>query len=93
MASKEVKLKITSAIAVDGKIVKRGETVVLAEAAAKNLLDRGRAELAEASDDTSEFAKMKVKELKEYALELDIDGADGMNKAELVAAIEAALAE
>ncbi len=49
MADKQVKLKITSAIAIGGDIKRPGTVVTVAEDVAKNLLHRGRAELATAA--------------------------------------------
>lgn len=55
MADKQVKLKITSAIAIGGKIQRPGTVVSVAEDVAKNLLHRGRAELATAAaEDTGD---------------------------------------
>ncbi|AVO37387.1 hypothetical protein [Pukyongiella litopenaei] len=48
MADKQVKLKITSAIAIGGQIQRAGTVVAVSEDVAKNLLHRGRAELATA---------------------------------------------
>lgn len=55
MADKQVKLKITSAIAIGGEIKRPGTVVSVAEDVAKNLLHRGRAELATAgaADETT----------------------------------------
>lgn len=50
MAEKQLKLKITSAIAIGGEIKRAGTIVTVAEDVAKNLLHRGRAELATAAD-------------------------------------------
>ena len=49
MADKQVKIKITSAIAIGGKIKTPGTIVTVSEDIAKNLLHRGRAELATAA--------------------------------------------
>lgn len=46
MADKQVKIKITSAVAIGGEIKRPGSVVTVAEEFAKNLLHRGRAELA-----------------------------------------------
>lgn len=53
MADKSIKLMITSAIAIDGKIQRAGQIVTVSESVAKNLLSRGRAELAELDEDTA----------------------------------------
>jgi Rho termination factor, N-terminal domain. len=96
MANKQATIKITSAIGIDGKIKKPGTIITVDEDVAKNLLQRGRAVLDTAEgieDKQGDLTKLSVAELKEYAKHLDIDGADGMKKAELIGAIEAAEAE
>lgn len=92
MAEKKVKIKITSAIAVEGQIIKPDQEITVSEAVAKNLLNRGRAELAE-KPDTKPLKSMTVAELKDYAFDRDIDVDEDMKKAELIDAIEAAEAE
>ena len=88
MAEKTVKVKITSAIAIAGKIKTPGTTVEIGE----DLISRGRAELAKgmAAKAEGDLGKMKVADLKVIAAELEIDGYDGMNQAKLIAAIEEA---
>jgi|GEM_PF-1457178 len=92
MAEKTVKVKITSAIAIAGKIKTPGTTVEIGEDLAKNLIGRGRAELAKGKSAKAEgdLGKMKVADLKDIAADLEIDGYDGMNQAKLIAAIEEA---
>lgn len=51
MGLKTFVLKLTSAIAVDGVVLKAGELVELVEAEAKSLLARGKAVLATIEDD------------------------------------------
>lgn len=46
----EITLKLTSAIAVDGEILKAGRLVQVTDSEAKNLLGRGKAVLATASE-------------------------------------------
>ena len=54
MADKQVKIKITSAVAIGGEIKRPGTVVTVAEELAKNLLHRGRAEVATSdADDAS----------------------------------------
>lgn len=54
MADKQVKIKITSAVAIGGEIKRPGAVVTVAEELAKNLLHRGRAEVATGdADDAS----------------------------------------
>ncbi|KPU84846.1 hypothetical protein JI58_01315 [Marinosulfonomonas sp. PRT-SC04] len=91
MADKQIKLKITSAIVIGGEIIVAGTTVTVAEALAKNLMHRGRAELLTASGKGG--GEKSVAELKVIAEGLEIDGAANMKKAELIEAIEAAQSE
>lgn len=83
--------------------------ITVSEADAKNLMQRERAVLAteeniaaaddgddggdDGGDGEKRLSEHTVPELKARAAELEIDGADGMKKAELVAAIEAAEAD
>lgn len=102
MADKKVALNITSAVAIGGKIIvpssPDAKGILVEETLAKNLLHRGRAELAtdnetDDDDDDKPLADMNVAELKTIANGLGIDGADGMKKAELIKAIEKAESE
>jgi hypothetical protein len=91
MADKQVKIKITSAVSIGGEIKRPGTVVTVAEDLAKNLLNRGRAELATGED--KPLSKMSADELKALAATLEIDGADSMKKAELIEYIELAQSE
>lgn len=91
MAEKQVKLKITSAIAIGGEIKPAGSVVTVPEGLAKNLMHRGRAELVTAAGDG--LGDKTVAELKVIAEELEIDGAANMKKGTLIEAIEAAQTE
>ncbi len=97
--SKMAELKITSAVVIAGKIVRPDQgnesIVTVDERVAKNLLDRGKAELTTADDDADDkpLDEYTVPQLKALAKDYKIDGADGMKKAELIAAIEAVEAE
>lgn len=93
-------LKLTSAIVVDGGIVKAGALVELSEAEAKNLLSRGKAVLATASDgydgnddddETSgvDLSRLNKTQLQEIAKGHGIAFEDSTTKAQLIAAIEA----
>jgi hypothetical protein len=88
MADKQVKIKITAAVVIDGEIVTAGKQVDVAESVAKNLMQRERAELA-----TGGKNKLSVDDLKAKAKDLGIDGYANMKKAALAAAIEAAESE
>jgi hypothetical protein len=91
MADKNVKIKITSAVAIGGEIKRPGTVVTVAEELAKNLLHRGRADLA--TGEGKPLSKMSADELKALAVTLEINGADGMKKAELIEYIELAQSE
>lgn len=91
MADKKVKIKITSAVSIDGKIKIPGRVVTVAEELAKNLLHRGRAEVA--TGEGKPLSKMSADELKALAATLEIDGAEGMKKADLIEYIELAQSE
>jgi len=95
--AKQIEIKITAAVVIDGGIVTPGNKVTVDEATAKNLMQRGKAELStvKADDDGSDggdkpLGKMTVEELKAEAKDIGIEGADSMNKAKLIAAIEEA---
>jgi hypothetical protein len=51
MAKQTVTLKLTSSIAVQGAILKRGQLVEVSENEAQSLLHRGKAELATVADE------------------------------------------
>lgn len=95
-------LFLTSAIVVDGGIVKAGQMVELSEPEAKNLLSRGKARLAtaddgyEGADDESsgvDLSKLKKAQLQEIAKGHEIEFDDKTTVAQLIAAIEAKEAE
>lgn len=96
MAGNQIKLIITSAIAIGGQIKTPGTEVTVDEDLAKNLMHRGRAELAtdggQAKADKP-LAEQTVPQLKALAATFDIEGAANMNKADLVAAIDEAQSE
>jgi len=98
MADKKIHLKISSAVAIGGKIIVPGKgkksEVTVDEPLAKNLLSRGRAELLTDDDAAeSDLSKSSVADLKAMAVELEIEGSDNMKKPALIAAVEAALGE
>lgn len=95
-------LKLTSAIVVDGGIVKAGQLVELSETEAKNLLARGKAVLATAADGYEEdddessgvdLSKLNKTQLQEIAKGHEIAFEESTTKAQLIAAIEAKEAE
>lgn len=92
--TKTVDIECTSAFMAAGKMITPKKVVRdVPGADARALERRGKAKIVkgveEAGDDKA-LDEMTVAELKALAQELEIDGADGMKKAELVAAIEAA---
>lgn len=102
MSKKTCKVKITSAVAFGGEIKRPGTIMDLPEDQAKNLLERGRAELYTAGDkaeggdsgdgdDTDpSLDEMSDDELRLEAIDYEIDGAEDMSREDLIAAIEAA---
>lgn len=90
-------LKLTSAMVIAGGVVRAGTTVELDQATAKDFLRRGKAELISApaeaeqpaQDDAEvDLSKLNKAQLVEVAEQLNIEGAAGMTKAELLEAIE-----
>lgn len=91
-------LKITSAIAVKGVVVRPGQLIEMTNAEAINLLQRGKAELATEADEVKEDApvdlsKLSKAQLVEAAAALGIDLKDSDTKAAIISAIEAKKAE
>ena len=93
-------LKLTSAIVVDGEIIRAGSLVELSEPEAKNLLGRGKARLATAADgapvddedeETSgvDLSKLNKTQLQEIAKGHEIEFDNKTTVAQLIAAIEA----
>lgn len=97
--AKSYVLKLTSAVAIDGAISKAGSLVELSELEAKNLLARGKGVLATAEDGLdlddeqaepgTDLAKLNKADLLDLAKTKGVDVADGMTKAQIIAAIEA----
>lgn len=95
--AKSYVLKLTSAIAVDGAICKAGSLVELSELEAKNLLARGKGVLATIEDGAEEeqhepetsMDKLNKTDLLALAQKQGVEVADGMTKAQIIAAIEA----
>ena len=94
---KNYTLKLTSAIVVDGDIIRAGNLVELSEPEAKNLLSRGKAVLAtaddgfEGEDETSgvNLSKLNKTQLQEIATGHGIEFEKSTTVAKLIAAIEA----
>ncbi|MCA0905141.1 Rho termination factor N-terminal domain-containing protein [Ruegeria marisrubri] len=91
MGQKSIKILVTAAFSFEGAIRTPGQTLTVPEDLAKNLFERGRAELANGGEDVDKpLDEMTVAELRDLAKEYEIDGADKMKKPELIDAIEAA---
>lgn len=91
------KLKLSSAMVINGGVVRAGTTVELDEPTAKDFLRRGKAELISAPEpevvkaseaEEIDLSKMTKPQLAAVAEQLGIEGVDGMTKADLVKAIE-----
>ena len=99
--SNKIALELTSAVVIGGKVKPRGSEVHVDAKLAKNLLQRGKAKLADGPAPSPEpdentavpLDKHSVADLKVIAAEYEIEGADKMNKADLIAAIEAVEAD
>jgi len=94
---KTVDLECTSAFMVKGKMITPKKIVRGVPAAdADNLVRRGKAKIVAAGPVEGDEAEvpdlndLTVDELKDTAKEYEIEGAEKMKKAELIAAIEAA---
>lgn len=96
-------LVLTSAIAIDGAILRAGSLVEVSEREAKNFLHRGKARLATVEDGAPEASaesdgadderdvnldRLNKNQLSELAIQLSIEPGE-MTKAQLVDAIEA----
>jgi hypothetical protein len=98
MSQKTFLLKLTSALVIDGVICTAGETVEVSEAEAKNFLHRGKATLAEVSEEQTDeqisgdkdLMKLTKDELFALAKEAGVETNDRMVKNEIVAALNAA---
>lgn len=85
-------LKLTSAIAVDGEVMKAGSLVEVSAIEAKNLLGRGKAELhgeQPGDPDDVDINKMNKQQLIAVAEQMEIEVSDSMTKAQLIEAISA----
>ncbi|WP_320179655.1 Rho termination factor N-terminal domain-containing protein [Roseovarius pacificus] len=94
--AKKIEIKITSAVVLDGEIVKPKSKVRVDAKIARNLVARGKAEELDSGageDGEKPLDEHTVPELKEIAKEYGVEGADKMKRADLIAAIEAAEAE
>lgn len=100
MAKKTYTLKCTSAFMAGGKMIVPEDVVPnVPEADAKSLIRRGKAKIVDSIDaddadtEVPALSELSVDELKATAKEYEIEGAEKMKKAELIAAIETAEAE
>lgn len=59
--AKEIAIKITSAIVLGGEVVRPDTVITVTEREAKNLLQRGKAELAVSQDKAPAKSKAKAK--------------------------------
>lgn len=93
--SKSIVLKLTSAIVIDGEVIKAGSLVEVSESEAKNLLHRGKAVIHYEQPDHEQvdITKLNKDQLVDLADQLEIEGADKLTKAQLIEAITAAQAE
>lgn len=89
-----VDLIITSAVAIDGEIVKKGCNVSVPKKLASDLMRRGKAELPEAGVESQEvsLADMSELELKKTADDLGIKNIKTKSRDEIIALIEKATA-
>jgi hypothetical protein len=100
---KQVAIKLTSAIGIGGILYRAGSVIEVSDEAAKDLLRRGKGELAtaadeeeyeEGGDDFPDLSKMSKAKLLEIAASGGLtDITDANTKAEIIAAIEAAVQE
>ena len=97
--SRTIFLVLTSAIAIDGGICRAGQLVEVSELEAKNFLARGKARLATADDgapvseehdDLPDLSRLNKAQLLQFCVDKEIEANDGMTKAQLLEAIEAA---
>lgn len=87
---KALLLKLTSAITMDGEVVKAGAVIEVTEREAKNLLGRGKAVLNEDQlPEEVDITTLSKPDLAEMAAELEIEGYDKMTKDQLITAINA----
>ena len=88
--TKSVNVELTSAVVVNGEIATAGEVIEVTEKAARNLMRRGKAVLADEQPvDESELSELTVAEFRDLADDAGITGYSDMRKAELIAALEA----
>lgn len=90
--SKSIVLKLTSAIVVDGEVMKADSLVEVSESEAKNLLHRGKAVIHDEQRDYEpiDLSKLNKDQLIDLADQYEIDGADKLTKAQLIEVITAA---
>lgn len=88
-------LKLTSSVVIDGAIRRAGAQVEVSETLARDLMRRGKAELAEMpegapvdSQPQIDLSGMTKEQLLEVAAGLEIANIEKMNKTQLLAAIK-----
>lgn len=97
-------LKLTSALLIDGVICRAGEIVEVSESQAKNFLYRGKAEVATVEElkaagielpeetESEDLSKLTKEQLLEICKERGVEIGSGATKAQIIEAIEAAMA-
>lgn len=90
--SKSIVLLLTSAIVIDGDVMKKGSLVEVSESEAKNLLHRGKATIhdEQPGDESVDLSTLNKDQLIDLADHYEIDGAAKLTKAQLIEAITAA---
>ncbi len=88
------RIKLTSAIGLNGKVRRADSELVvpedIPEKLAKELISRGKAkDITGDEEDESDLADMTVAELKEIAQAEGVEGFANMKKADLIEALEA----
>jgi len=92
---KTYELKLTSAMVIEGGVVRAGTRVRLDEATAKDFLRRGKAELVSAPADDGDdqgvdLSRMNKSQLLEVAEQMGVEASDDMTKAQIIEAISGA---
>lgn len=99
MSKQSVFLVLTSALVIDGEVIRAGTLVEVSEREAKNFLHRGKARLATEADGApksdekpeTDLSRMSKAQLLAFAESNEIEVSENMTKAEIIAAINASL--